>query len=192
MPKQISPSNSWCFTLNNYTEDDLKFLSSKFSEESEKYFFIYGKEVAPTSGTPHLQGYIKSKRKDKNGKPQKWRPFTEFAAIKRAHWSRAKGTMQQNYIYCSKEGDFKTNITPVSEADKRSLEERVREEVRVLRNRIWCFEVDLEALKRQVTVENEEHYDLYAELAAPILEKEEPLLERLMHLEEVYPPKWCE
>lgn len=42
-----------CFTLNNYTEEDER----RIQESSEIYrYAIYGRELAPTSGTPHLQG----------------------------------------------------------------------------------------------------------------------------------------
>ncbi len=44
---------SICFTLNNYTEDEEKLMSSPI--EGIQYL-IFGKEVGE-SGTPHLQGY---------------------------------------------------------------------------------------------------------------------------------------
>lgn len=115
MPRQISPANAWCFTLNNWTESEYEFLSSKLLGLGEKYFYIVGKEVGET-GTPHLQGYIALR----DGK-KKFRPLPTFAvtrvsenaegvAVNAVHFERAKGSMRQNYIYCSKEGDFVTNI----------------------------------------------------------------------------------
>lgn len=67
-----------------------------------------GKEVGE-QGTPHLQGYIALKDAKK-----KFRPLPTFA-VKRddknaMHFERAKGNRRQNYFYCSKEGDFVTNI----------------------------------------------------------------------------------
>lgn len=109
MPRQISPANAWCFTLNNWTKTEYEFLSSKLLSLSEKYFYIVGKEVGET-GTPHLQGYIALKAAHK-----KFRPLPTFA-VKRGesgqavHFERAKGTRRQNYLYCSKDGDFITNI----------------------------------------------------------------------------------
>lgn len=41
------------FTVNNYTEEDLTALQ-KFAQDKCKYL-VYGKEIAPTTGTPHLQ-----------------------------------------------------------------------------------------------------------------------------------------
>jgi hypothetical protein len=58
-PRQISPAIAWCFTLNNYTTDELEFLSSSILGSGE-YNYIIGKEIGE-SGTPHLQGYIGAK-----------------------------------------------------------------------------------------------------------------------------------
>lgn len=54
---------------------------------------IIGKEIAD-SGTPHLQGYIELTKKS--------RPLGLFK-LKRIHWEKAKGTKEENIIYCSKE-----------------------------------------------------------------------------------------
>ena len=115
MPRQISPANAWCFTLNNWTESEHEFLSSKLLGLGEKYFYIVGKEVGET-GTPHLQGYVALRAGKK-----KFRPLPTFAvmrasedaegvAVNAVHFERAKGSRTQNYRYCSKEGDFVTNI----------------------------------------------------------------------------------
>jgi len=46
---------NWVFTLNNYTDDDIDRLANPY--EQVKYI-AYGKEIAPTTETPHLQGYL--------------------------------------------------------------------------------------------------------------------------------------
>ncbi len=50
----------WIFTLNNYTEIELGGLQS---EEIYFSFILFGKEIAPTTGTPHLQGYFELPKK---------------------------------------------------------------------------------------------------------------------------------
>lgn len=64
--------------------------------------FIIGKEGAEEGKTPHLQAYFHFKNS------------TRFSTLKNAcptaHWERAKGSIDQNREYCSKEGDFITNI----------------------------------------------------------------------------------
>lgn len=48
----------YCFTLNNYTEDEERRLKELNCE-----WIIFGHEIAPTTGTPHLQGAICYKNK---------------------------------------------------------------------------------------------------------------------------------
>lgn len=93
--KQISPSKRWTFTLNNYTGDDIKNICSSNSS------YIFGEEVAPTTGTPHLQGYIEFKNKV--------RPMGVFNNSN-FHWEKARGTRQDNIKYCGKDGKVYTNM----------------------------------------------------------------------------------
>lgn len=44
----------WDFTLNNYTEEEVLHIQTV----AEYRFCGYGKEIAPTTGTPHLQGMV--------------------------------------------------------------------------------------------------------------------------------------
>lgn len=92
--KTISQSKSWCFTLNNYCEQDIIDLKEFFKIKCKK--FIFGRERGE-QGTPHLQGYIYLYIKA--------RPI-EFKLNKKIHWEKCKGTEEQNIIYCSKEGDY--------------------------------------------------------------------------------------
>ncbi len=59
----------WIFTLNNYTDVEVDGL------KKEKVFFsflLFGKEVAPTTGTPHLQGYFELPKKKTLGGLKKY------------------------------------------------------------------------------------------------------------------------
>ncbi len=107
-PRQISPANAWCFTLNNWTQTEYEFLSSLFLALSHSHFYIIGKEVGE-NGTPHLQGYIALRETNK-----KFRPLPKLGVMRDGkqaiHFERAKGSQRQNYFYCSKDGDFVTNI----------------------------------------------------------------------------------
>lgn len=91
---QQKNSRNWVGTLNNYTEEERTAL---LELEGTKYIVV-GKEVAPDTGTPHLQFaiFFKSQR--------------SFASVckkmPRAHWERMKGTQEQAAEYCKKDGDF--------------------------------------------------------------------------------------
>lgn len=53
MPKQ---DRHFCFTINNWTEEELNQL--KEIELKKIKYIIVGEEIAPTTGTPHLQCFI--------------------------------------------------------------------------------------------------------------------------------------
>lgn len=94
------PGQKWCFTYNNYPLEILETLETTFSLTS--CLWGYGKEVAPTTGTRHLQGWVIS--------PNKIRPIECFKLPKEIQWIKMKGTKEQNIAYCSKEGSYRTNV----------------------------------------------------------------------------------
>lgn len=108
----MSRSRAWCFTLNNYSS-----LEEQTVQEIGCRFLIYGRERGQ-QGTPHLQGYIYFD----DAKTMK----TLKKLIRRAHFSSAKGTPQQNVEYCSKEGDvYRKGDIPAQGRAKYALIEEV-------------------------------------------------------------------
>ena len=96
----MSQSKQWCFTLNNYTSDEVKAIKAKFEDPAvDLRYGIIGHEVGD-NGTPHLQGYCSF---NKNLR------FKGIKAIlgERAHVEIAKGNEKSNFEYCSKSGTFK-------------------------------------------------------------------------------------
>ena len=87
----IAASLRWCFTLNNYTNEDLNHIVSCVRQYCR--YGIMGKEVGE-SGTPHLQGYIEFLVRR--------RPKGVFG-LTAIHWEKAKGSKEDNYLYCTKE-----------------------------------------------------------------------------------------
>lgn len=53
---------NWRFTLNNYRDEDFEYLTELYMAGKFKYI-IFGKEVAPNTGTPHLQGFLQLPKK---------------------------------------------------------------------------------------------------------------------------------
>lgn len=52
-----NPVSRWCFTLNNFTDLDIEKLALFITEENCKHGIV-AKEIAQSTGTPHLQGFI--------------------------------------------------------------------------------------------------------------------------------------
>ena len=109
--KRISPAKRWCFTLNNYTELEIGSMVPIIKDKCCKA--IISKEIGE-SGTPHLQGFIKFKTKA--------RPIGVFGNPN-IHFEKCKGSDEDNYNYCSKDGDiilvvgFKPKPTTISRQD---------------------------------------------------------------------------
>nr|WAE43026.1 MAG: replication associated protein [Cressdnaviricota sp.] len=86
-------SRNYCFTCNNYTDDSIAHLDTLACR-----YLCYGKEIAPGTHTPHLQGYIVF---------QNPRAFNGVRALlPGCHLEIARGTPDQCIAYCSKDGDF--------------------------------------------------------------------------------------
>lgn len=86
----------WCFTLNNYSEQEL----DQILEIAKNYKYIIGEEIGE-QGTPHLQGFIQSEKR--------FRANEKFKN-NRIHWERCKSNEIDNIKYCSKSSKYHTNI----------------------------------------------------------------------------------
>lgn len=103
-----SKSRKWCFTLNNWTIDEFDTMTQTFV--SKGWSFIMGKEIGVKNKVPHIQGYVDHKNAIRFDTLKKLMP--------RANLRSALGSRKDNYKYCSKDGDFTTNIDLISFRDK--------------------------------------------------------------------------
>lgn len=91
---------AYCFTINNYTPLCIEQVI-KLCKQAK--FAAYSYEVCPTTGTPHIQGYVYFKNK------RSWDAIV--AALPRANLRVAEGTQAENKIYIigpySKDGKSK-------------------------------------------------------------------------------------
>jgi len=91
MAEKSKKSAGYCFTLNNPTGEEV--WNGKW------IYIIRGNEIAPETGTPHIQGYVYYKSE------------VSFKSVKKqlpegAHIEATKGSPQQNITYCKKGGSF--------------------------------------------------------------------------------------
>ncbi len=98
--KKVIRARRWCIVWNNYTQEELVKLKI-YCDFNCKYF-VLGEEIAPTTGTPHIQGYLEFKNQK------------VFSVLKK-EWPKmnlqiAKGSRSQNLTYCSKDGKVQKSM----------------------------------------------------------------------------------
>jgi len=87
--KQSSQLLNWCFTWNNYQENDIEILETYFRHFCFKFCF---QEETGENGTRHLQGVMSLKKRAR---------WNEFGLPKCIHWEGCKH-VTKSYEYCSK------------------------------------------------------------------------------------------
>lgn len=96
--KQGYQCNYWCFTLNNYLIEQIEQIEQILRHECRWYIF---QEEMSESGTPHLQGTISLKVKQR------------LTALKKLndkiHWEPTK-SVTASVAYCSKEDTRNGNV----------------------------------------------------------------------------------
>lgn len=158
---------NWCFTLNNYTEEEYIALCNK---ECFKYMVV-GKEVGE-KGTPHLQGYIQLDKKQRLSFLKK--------VNRRAHWKIAKGTPEENYAYCTKEAtdDNKPFVHGImkTEKNKKSNETRLNNLYEsIMQCKTWADVLKIKGVERCMSYTREVWNN------KPLPKMEEPILRPLQN-----------
>lgn len=87
-------SRGWCFTINNFSEEEKRKVSEMITHA--KYGLAEIEHSGEGEGTPHIQGYVYFDNAQ---------TFERLRILLggRAHIEKALGNPQQNYDYCSKE-----------------------------------------------------------------------------------------
>lgn len=89
------PTLAYLGTLNNYTPEDVAILRTP---NSNLNYFIAGHEVAPTTGTPHLQIYFQLAKQTKITTIKNWGgPWAKIGKLQ-----PPTGSDEENYKYCRK------------------------------------------------------------------------------------------
>lgn len=151
-----------CFTLNNYTDDELH-LCQTLIDHPKVLYFIFGRELAPSTGTPHLQCYLQL-----DGRKE----LSTIIRILHAHGLRrvanvivCNGSSEENREYCSKDGEFEEfgEITAIQGKRRRGgdvftdIRDRIKEGARL--SEIACefprefikHHTGIKAMKKELT-----------------------------------------
>lgn len=92
-----------CYTLHDYTPAQTLSIQACLGKMGIGYV-CFGREVCPTSGRPHLQGYLQMVTKPKYDRMKTM--FGVPVAGQSLKFTVANGSDVENYNYCSKDGDF--------------------------------------------------------------------------------------
>lgn len=108
-------SKTWCFTLNNYTE-----LDEKFFRDLDKTYLSYGRELAPDTGTPHMQGYIIFRRNYSLIQLKKLHD--------KCHWEQSKCSDAMNYTFKDQNYYLEDNRKQGSRTDLKEVANVIKEQ----------------------------------------------------------------
>lgn len=97
-----SGARRFCLTVNNFARDDsgAPALYALVQTEPRITAFVCEVEVAPNTGTQHLQGYCETQSTHRYEQMQQWPCFSGQGVSFRV----AAGTAEQNIAYCTKDG----------------------------------------------------------------------------------------
>lgn len=115
-------SKSWCFTWNNYTEEDIVYLKSWEHDVSK---MIVAKEVGE-SGTPHLQCAVT------------WNSAKRWSGVKKlipqCHFEKIRNPMGA-FLYCDKGGEVVISINMDKKRGQRTDWDDLKEMIKMKKPR---------------------------------------------------------
>lgn len=129
----------YIFTYHNYTVAEKTALRAAVGQVGVKYI-IFGEEVCPQTGTPHLQGYIQMNHKNINRVNTKFTDKKMYLAPAKAESGlnvhEQEGMFMEPYSargYCMKDGNFieagEPTYIPATEQGKRNDLQVVQDDI---------------------------------------------------------------
>jgi Putative viral replication protein len=142
----MSRGKNWCFTLNNWTDDDYQRLI-QLVEKEECIYIIFGKEVGE-SGTPHLQGFIAFSKRV-------YLTDVKKRISNTAHFELAR-MVPEAIEYCKKDGDvFEAGVIPTGQGKRTDIDD---------------FKADVKSGLLDLKEIREKHSAVYAKYKAWVME----------------------
>lgn len=125
-------TRNYCFTLNNYSEEDEVNLKSIPTEgDQEVKYIVYGREIGEEEKTPHLQGFVMFKNAKTMAACIGY--FGRILGHPRTHLEQARGTPFEASQYCKKDGDYySSGLPPLETHTKTSAADRAERNLKLL------------------------------------------------------------
>lgn len=140
-------ARSWCFTVNNYTDEDIDTLTHHFLEIYKTKKYIFQEEIGKND-TPHLQGVVNFVN------PQSFNAMKKISPT--AHWEICRN-LPAALNYCSKEDTRAGKIyTNISKTENIPEEDEVKE---------YCRKEIIKMLENEISLKNfirKEYYHVNA------------------------------
>lgn len=92
-------TRGFCFTVNNWTDDDIARLWVNYEMDTSVTYMILGFEEGTRDKTPHIQGYIYYRN------PRKWDVVRDDLHPYHVEVQKAKENVKA-YCYCMEDGDW--------------------------------------------------------------------------------------
>lgn len=109
-------ARAWVFTVFAFHANHLLTLRA-LGRGEDPIYSVVGREICPTTGRRHLQGYIRFAR------------VVALSGVRRilgpsfanVHFEVARGSPQQNISYCTKDGDSEAHGDPPAQGSRNDL-----------------------------------------------------------------------
>lgn len=111
--KRSAPKKQYAWTFSNYTEDEILRVQALIRDHCR--YGVYGKEVAPTTGTPHLQGYLVLNQKQHGTFIQKKMSKRKPSPVWFSQTVRASAKINREYCLKIREKDVRKGTPPNQE-----------------------------------------------------------------------------
>lgn len=100
--------------MNNWREIELTWLREAWRDHQETIkYMVWGQEIGKEEGTPHLQGYVRLKKRMRRDQ------VMDLLGCDRLHVEVAEKCFKANETYCKKEGNWEEHGEPCETKRKR-------------------------------------------------------------------------
>lgn len=177
----MTRSQYWCFTLNNYTADELSQL--RRLEPGSLFTYLICGDERGAEGTPHLQGYLECPTR------QRLSGIKKIPGLGRAHLEARKGSSKEASDYCRKEGNVlieKGDLSKSPGQGKRTdIDNAIRDmkdgDVKCVRD-LWDKYPKLMVRYERGMIRLLKHHVLSKPYVCPYDARQHPMFERLSNL----------